>query len=88
MVYGMTYYSGFGSERKDFKSDLEINLFRDYYTNNLIRFISDSYKENLNEYELDPSGQGINYKNFAEMIYLYYISKDCSAEDKVRLSAR
>lgn len=89
MVFGMTYYSGGinSSEIIDFKTDIETNLFRDYYANNLMRFISEVYRGKLCEYELDPSGQGINYKNFAEMIYLYYISKDCSPQDKVRLSS-
>ena len=88
MVYGMTYYSGNAGngEILDFKTDIETNLFRDYYANNLMRFISDVYKGRLCEYEIDPSGQGINYKNFAEMIYLYYISKDYSPQDKIRLS--
>lgn len=88
MVYGMTYYSGDEdtAEIIDFKTDIETNLFRDYYANNLMRFISDVYRGRLCEFEVDPSGQGINYKNFAEMIYLYYISKDCSPQDKIRLS--
>lgn len=90
MVYGMTYYSGDteGAEIIDYKTDVETNLFRDYYANNLMRFISEVYRGRLCEYELDPSGQGINYKNFAEMIYLYYISKDCSPQDKIRLSSK
>lgn len=89
MVFGMSFYTGGtdGSEIIDYETDIEKNLFRDYYTNNLMRFISSAYKGNLSEYELDPSGQGINYKNFAEMVYLYYISKDYSPKDKVRLSA-
>lgn len=89
MVYDMTYYSGKedGSEILDYKTDIETNLFRDYYTNNLMRFISDVYKEKLSEFEVDPSGQGINYKNFAEMVYLYYISRDYSPQEKIRLSA-
>ena len=89
MVYGMTYYSGaeYAAEIIDFKTDIETNLFRDYYANNLMRFISDVYKGKLCEFELDPSGQGINYKNFAEMIYLYFISRDCSPQDKIRLSS-
>ncbi len=88
MVYGMTYYSGAMAtdEIIDFKTDMEINLFRDYYTNNLMRFISEAYKGNLCEYDLDPSGQGINYKNFAEMIYLYYISKDYEPQEKIKYS--
>ena len=89
MVYGMTYYSGDEdtAEIIDFRTDIETNLFRDYYANNLMRFISDVYRGRLCEFEVDPSGQGVNYKNFAEMIYLYYISKDCSPQDKIRLSS-
>ena len=90
MVYGMTYYSGDenSTEIFDSKTDIETNLFRDYYANNLMRFISEMYRGKLCEFELDPSGQGINYKNFAEMIYLYYISKDSSPQDKIRLSSK
>lgn len=89
MVYGMTYYSGGlnGAEILDYKTDIETNLFHNYYMNNLMRFISDAYRGNLSEYELDPSGQGINYKNFAEMIYLYYLNKNISRQDKIRLSS-
>ena len=88
IVYGMTYYSGDNEngEILDHRTDIETNLFRDYYANNLMRFISDAYRGKLSEYELDPSGQGINYKNFAEIIYLYYISKDYSPQDKIKLS--
>lgn len=86
MVFGMTYYSGglHGGEIQDFDSDIEKNLFRDYYINNFMRFILDAYKKDKSKYELDPSGQGINYKNFAEMIYIYYISRDFDPEDPVR----
>ncbi|MBQ7195860.1 MAG: hypothetical protein IJS40_00440 [Synergistaceae bacterium] len=87
MAYGMTYYSGADDTRIDAKTDIEINLFRDYYTNNLMRFISDVYKGKLDEYELDPSGQGINYKNFAEMIYLYYISQNFTTREKIAKSS-
>lgn len=77
MVYDMTYYTGKKSEKTILydKTDIETNLFRDYYTNNLLRFLSESYKEELDGLEVDPVGIGINYKNYAEMVYLYYISK-------------
>lgn len=86
MVYNMTYYSGSSDEIMDYKSDIEKNLFQDYYTNNLIRYITESYRGHLKEYEVDPSGQGINYKNFAEMVYIYFISKDYSPQEKIKLS--
>ena len=89
MVFGMTYFSGRvdSGEILDYRTDIEINLFRDYYSNNLMRFISDAYRGRLCEYEVDPSGQGINYKNFAEMIYIYFISQDIESDEKIRLSS-
>jgi hypothetical protein len=88
MVYGMTYYAGpaDGKAVLDSSTDIEVNLFRDYYNNNFVRFITDAYIGKLQEFESDPSGQGINYKNYAEMVYLYYISSDMSTEEKIRRS--
>ena len=87
MVYGMTYYTGAEGQIQVFETDIETNLFGDYYTNNLMRFITETYRGSLDKYELDPSGQGINYKNFAEVIYLYYLCKDRAPEEKIRLSS-
>lgn len=89
IVYDMTYY--YKSEKEpemiiDYDSDIEKNLFEDYYANNLMRFITDTYSGNQGSFELDPSGQGINYKNFAEVVYLYFISKDYDPREKIRLS--
>lgn len=86
MVYGMTYYTGSDMSVFRAESDIEVNLFRDYYTNNFARFITDAYKDSNagQEYEYDPSGQGINYKNYAEMVYLYYISQDMEPAEKIQ----
>lgn len=83
LVYNMSFYSGL-ADMIDHETDIEINLFQDYYNNNLMRFITDAYRGKLDEYERDPSGQGINYKNFAEMVYLYYLSKDISPAEKIK----
>jgi hypothetical protein len=82
----MTYYvKGSDSDMIiDYDTDIEKNLFEDYYKNNLMRFITSTYSENLSAYDLDPSGNGINYKNFAEMIYLYYISSDYEPHEKIK----
>lgn len=86
IVYNMTYYSGDveHGERLDPRTDIENNLFRDYYANNFIRFMTESYKNKLDFYELDPSGQGINYKNYAEMVFLYYIASSLTPEEKIK----
>lgn len=86
MAYNMTYSRTFTDDTSH--TDIEKNLFRDYYCNNLMRFITDSYRGKLCEYDMNPSGQGINYKNFAEMIYIYYIaSSNYSPAEKIKLSS-
>lgn len=72
------------TEMIDYESDIEKNLFEDYYTNNLMRFITKAYEGDKSAFEMDPSGRGINYKNFAEMVYIYYISKDYEPIEKIR----
>ena len=79
--------ASFFDERLAYESDLEKNLFQDYYCNNLMRFLSGDYRQHSCEFERDPSGQGINYKNFVEMVYLYYIASDLPAVEKIRRSA-
>lgn len=76
IVFDMTYYSGESEAMFYYNSDIERRLFRDYYANNFMRCISAQYRKNPADYEADPSGCGINYKNFEEMVYLYYISQD------------
>lgn len=91
MVYNMSYscHSCDSEERRvEKENDIEKNLFRDYYTNNLLRFALDAYRNQLSQYELDPSGEGINYKNFAEMVYLYFLVKECSAQEKIKRSSQ
>lgn len=81
LAYGMRFYPI--PEGADPVYDIEKNLFRDYYTNNLIRFLSEEYVERPGDFEQDPSGRGINYKNFAEMVYLYYLARDGSPAEKL-----
>lgn len=85
MVFNMTYYCENSNDDTmlDYESDIEKNLFEDYYTNNLMRFITEACEDKMNAFELDPSGTGINYKNFAEMVYIYFISKDCKPMEKI-----
>ena len=55
---------------------VEKNLFHDYYTDNLLRCVTDEeYLRNITNYEAEPTGEGINYKNYVEVIYLYYLSR-------------
>ena len=82
MVYGMTF------RKDDCATDIEKNLFRDYYSNNLMRFLTEEYRDVASDFEMAPSGQGINFKNFAEMIYLYFIVSDHNTVDKIKFSTQ
>jgi len=55
----------------DEERDIDKNLFHDYYNHNLLNYIEQS-----SDYEAEPTGAGINIKNFVEVIYLYYLSLD------------
>ena len=84
-AFGMTVYSGAVGDMFDPERDVEKNLFHDYYNDNLLRYISRAYLENKSDFEEEPTGEGINYKNFAEIIYLYYIHKEgYSPREKIR----
>ncbi len=75
-------YLGEGTIR-DYDRDIEIKLFRDYYCDNTIRYISD-YQEN-GVFE-EPTGVAINYNNFVEIVYLYWLNKsntDLSCNEKL-----
>jgi len=73
VVYGMKYGAADPADR--FR-DVEKNLFRDYYCNNLTRyFSSQAQRNNPSAYEDQPNGQGINFKNYTEAVYLYYLNR-------------
>lgn len=91
MAFKMDYFAVSPDDNSDSilknpKYDIEKNLFADYYNNNIMRFCADIYEEKANAFELDPTGQGINYKNFAEMIYIYYIYQDLKPAEKIEKS--
>jgi len=87
IAFDMAVYLGGGHEIYDQSKDIEKNLFHDYYNDNLLRYIlDDEYASNTTDYENEPTGEGINYKNYLEVIYLYYIYRtDLNLTPKQRL---
>lgn len=53
------------------------NLFQDYYNDNFLRLLSTDYTDPKNgtAFEKEPTGEGINYKSFVEMIYIYFLCR-------------
>lgn len=72
-AFNMKYYSSTNQEDYDKQKDIKKRLFEDYYSDNLISFLS---AESSKDLEAEPSGYSINFKNFAEVIYLYYLNKE------------
>jgi|GEM_PF-3682666 len=83
MAYDMTYFIEDVDDVYNEQRDIQKNLFEDYYNNNLLRFLSDSYLRNPGIQEKEPSGEGINYKNYAETIYLYCLRKYKTPQEKI-----
>lgn len=90
IVFGMQVYFPELKESVDFDRDIEKNLFGDYYTDNLLRYIFDeNFKNNPTAFESEPSGEGINYKNYVEVIYLYYLRRtDILTEERIDRAKR
>ena len=60
-AFNMKYYSSTDQEDYDKQKDIKKRLFEDYYSDNLISFLSAESSKNM---EAEPSGYSINYKNF------------------------
>lgn len=80
IIFGMTAVLK-QEDEFDAKTDIVKNLFEDYYCDNLMRFFSKRYEDTAkkSEFEREPTGEGINYKNYVEVIYLYYLNKQDSS---------
>ncbi len=69
LAFDMTFCFSDAAE-PDKNTDIRINLFEDYYNDNIINYIG---REKATAEEKMVDGYGINYKNFFEIIFLYYI---------------
>lgn len=97
-LFEMTFSPAY--ESADPERDLESNLFHDYYNDNLLRVLSADApaSADANPIEPMPTGEGINYKNYAEVLYLYYLyhtelydlpaDRLNAAEDMIELCAK
>jgi len=81
MAFNMRAYPDKEVDDYDETLDIEKNLFFDFYADNLLRSLS----VNPGTEEKEPTGEGINYKNFAEIIFLYYLNKEnMDAGEKIK----
>ncbi len=98
IIFDMSFYyeDPLRAQIRDEYLDVETGLFDNYYQNNIKRFINEKYYDKDNDclgsaYEIIPSGSGINYNNFVELTYIYYLSntlaEEMTPEEKIRRSA-
>ena len=73
LMFGMTV--SIDGENVDLQKDVVKNLFHDFYNDNLLRIFAGENNESKKStaLETEPTGEGINYKNFVEMIYFYFL---------------
>lgn len=88
IVFELTYFTGDSEEivSEDEKArDIENVMFGDYYANNIMRYISSGHEYIKSGGERqNPTGKGINYKNYMEVIFLYFLRRwDLSITDKL-----
>lgn len=59
----------------DSTTNIVKNLFEDFYNDNLARYLDEGFGDARysSQFEREPTGEGINFKNYVEAIYLYYI---------------
>ncbi len=73
LTFGLRF-NIFKDMKLDPKMDFEKVMFRDYYTNNMMRYISESYLQlHKGGEDQNPIGSGINFKNYLEVIFLYHM---------------
>lgn len=84
ICFHMNYAAHPGSSIARDTHDIEHHLFTDYYAANVLIYISDAYRQDPDNTVVDPIGTTINFKNYAEMVYLYYICKPMDPAQKVK----
>ena len=77
IAFDLRYYPDPTAADYDPDRDMVKNLFQDYYSDNLLRYVLDEeYLHNKTYYESEPTGEGINFKNYVEVIYLYCLCQE------------
>lgn len=83
-AFDMRYYASADDSNYVLQRDVEKNLFEDYYCDNLTRYIYSEDGGKSGNSDKEPSGMGLNPKNFVDVIFIYYLNmKDLEPAQKV-----
>ncbi|MBO5714888.1 MAG: hypothetical protein J6S23_00655 [Clostridia bacterium] len=75
-AYDMRYYASKNIHNYILQRDVEKNLFEDYYCDNLTRYIYSEDGGKSGNSDKEPSGFGINPKNFIDVAFIYYLNME------------
>ena len=75
-AYDMRYYASSNVDDYNFARDIDKNLFEDYYCDNLTRYIYLEDGGKAGNSDKEPSGLGINPKNFIDVAFVYYLNME------------
>lgn len=65
--------------------DLERNLLYDFYNASFVQMMSEAYQADPAAragYDMWPTGAGINYKNWLEVLYIYFLQENHALQEK------
>ena len=83
-AFDMRFYPSHAASDYDSTRDIERNLFEDYYSDNLTRYMSANRQRAAGVLDNEPSGAGLNFKNFVDVSFIYFLNRDdISASQKV-----
>ena len=78
LLYYFAVMFGMTVDPEDPERDIVKNLFEDYYSDNMTRYLDKAYQQQdwATLYEKEPTGEGINYKNYVEALFVYFLKRD------------
>lgn len=83
-AFDMHFYPERFASDYDVTRDVEKNLYEDYYCDNLTRYMSADPRRAAGVLDNEPSGGGLNFKNFVDAAFVYFLNRDdLSAPEKV-----
>lgn len=82
LAFGLHYYTKDESDVKNKKDDLVKNLFYDYYNEDVLNYVLG--EKNDGSVEKMPLGIGPSFKNYRELLFLYFSRSSLTPREKIK----
>lgn len=84
VVFDLTFYGNNAERLRRPENDIEQVMFGDYYSNNIMRYVTEHGERIRKGGEIKyPVGSGINFKNYMEVICLFFLCQNLPAREKL-----